>query len=262
MDIGLNNKRALVLASSGGLGLGIATALCREGAHVMLSGRSGDKLKAAAAELTAAGPGRAEFTVVDLTDADAAQSLHAAATASLGGVDVLVNNCGGPPPGGVEAQESDTWRSQFDVMVVRLIEMTNLCLPGMRESGWGRVLTVASSGVIQPIPNLSISNTIRSAIVGWNKSLSNEVAADGITVNILAPGRVATDRTQALDENAAKRQGKTVEEVRKASNATIPAGRYGRVEEFGAVAAFLVSEPASYVTGGIVRCDGGSIRSV
>lgn len=262
MDLGLKNKRAVVLASSGGLGLGIGTALCREGAHVLLSGRSGEKLAAAASELTEAGPGRADFEVIDLTDRSSAEALYAGAAAKLGGVDILVNNCGGPPPGGIEGQEMDAWRSQFDSMVVRLIEMTNLCLPGMRESGWGRVLTVASSGVIQPIPNLSISNTIRSALVGWNKSLSNEVAADGITLNILAPGRVATARTEALDANAAKRQGKTVEEVRTASHATIPARRYGTVEEFAAVAAFLVSEPASYVTGGIIRCDGGSIRSV
>ena len=185
-----------------------------------------------------------------------------AAVEEFEGVDILVNNAGGPPPGGIEAQDADTWRSQFDTMVLRLIEITNLCLPGMRDSGWGRVLTVASSGIIQPIPNLSISNTIRAALVGWNKSLSNEVAADGITLNILAPGRILTARTDQLDGGVAKRQGKTVDEVREASFATIPARRYGTVEEFGAVAAFLVSEPASYVTGGVIRCDGGSIRSV
>jgi 3-oxoacyl-[acyl-carrier protein] reductase len=262
MDLGLTDKRALVLASSGGLGLGIAAALCREGAHVLISGRSGDKLEAAAAELTEVGPGKADFEVVDLTDRAAAQDLYSAAKRKLGGVDILVNNCGGPPPGGIEAQDMDTWRHQFDTMVVRLIEMTNLCLPGMREKGWGRVLTVASSGVIQPIPNLSISNTIRSALVGWNKSLSNEIAAEGITLNILAPGRIATARTEDIDGRAAKKQGKSLEEIRAASHATIPARRYGTVEEFGAVAAFLVSEPASYVTGGIIRCDGGSIRSV
>ena len=262
MDLGLKNKRALVLASSSGLGLGIATALCAEGANVMLSGRSGNRLEAEAAALAARGPGKAHYQVADLSDADAAQRLFTAAQDKLGTVDILINNTGGPPPGGVEEQDRDTWRTQFETMVLSLIEMTNLCLPGMRDNGWGRVLTVASSGVVQPIPNLSISNTIRSALVGWNKSLSNEVAGDGITVNILAPGRVATARTRALDEAAAKRQGKSVEEVRKASNATIPAGRYGTVEEFGAVAAFLVSEPASYVTGSIIRCDGGSIRSV
>lgn len=262
MDLGIKEKRALVLASSSGLGLGIATALCREGANVLLCGRSADKLETAAAELTKAGPGKAGFSVTDLADEAAPGSLFAAASEQLGGVDILVNNTGGPPPGGIEAQDLETWRSQFETMVLRLIEMTNRCLPGMREAGWGRVLTVASSGIVQPIPNLSISNTIRSALVGWNKSLSNEVAGDGITVNILAPGRIATARTEALDKNAAERQGKTVDEVHAASCATIPAGRYGSVDEFGAVAAFLVSDPASYVTGSIIRCDGGSIRSV
>ena len=262
MDLKLDNKRALVLASSGGLGLGIAAALCAEGAHVLLAARSGEKLAKAAAELTERGPGRADHQTIDLAEADAATTLFDAATDKLGGIDILVNNTGGPPPGGIEGQDTDTWRSQFDTMVVRVIALTNLCLPGMRERGWGRILTVASSGVIQPIPNLSISNTIRSALVGWNKSLSNEIAADGITVNILAPGRVATARTAALDSAAAERQGKTVAEIEAASHATIPARRYGTVEEFGAVAAFLVSGPASYVTGSIVRCDGGSIRSV
>jgi len=133
-------------------------------------------------------------------------------------------------------------------MVVRLIEITNLCLPGMRQNGWGRILTLASSGVQQ--------------LVGWNKSLSNEVAADGVTANILAPGRINTARTEQLDAAAAKRQGKTVAEINAASSATIPAGRYGDVAEFGSVAAFLVSTRASYITGSVIRCDGGSIRSV
>ena len=262
MDLGLTGKRALVLASSSGLGLGIAGKLCAEGASVLLSGRSQDKLENAADMLTNVGPGNASYLVVDLSDPTSATSLYGAAQEALGGVDILVNNTGGPPPGGVEGQSADTWRSEFDTMVVRLIEMTNLCLPGMRERGWGRVLTVASSGIVQPIPNLSISNTIRSALVGWNKSLSNEVAADGITLNILAPGRIHTDRTDQLDAAAAKRLGKSIDEVRTASQATIPARRYGEVEEFAAVAAFLVSQPASYVTGGVIRCDGGSIRGV
>jgi 3-oxoacyl-[acyl-carrier protein] reductase len=262
MDLGLTDKRALVLASSSGLGLGIASKLCAEGASVLLSGRSQDKLENAADALSNLGPGTANYLVADLGDTDSADALFTAANETMGGVDILVNNTGGPPPGGVEGQSADVWRSQFDTMVVRVIEMTNLCLPGMRERGWGRVLTVASSGVIQPIPNLSISNTIRSALVGWNKSLSNEVAADGVTLNILAPGRIHTERTDQLDAAAAKRTGKSVEEVRQASEATIPARRYGAVEEFASVAAFLLSAPASYVTGGVIRCDGGSIRSV
>jgi len=262
MDLGLKDKRALVLASSQGLDLGIAKKLCEEGAHVLICGRSGDKLKAAAASLSKTGPGKADYVVTDLMNADSATQLHAAATDKLGGVDILVNNTGGPPPGSVSAPESDAWRAQFDAMVLRVIELSNLCIGDMKGQGWGRILSVASSGVVQPIPNLSMSNTIRAALVGWNKSLSNEIAAAGITVNILAPGRIHTDRVNQIDAAAAQRQDKTIDEVRAASRATIPAGRYGEVEEFASVAAFLVSEPASYVTGSVVRCDGGSIRSV
>ena len=262
MDLGLQGKKALVLASSQGLGLGIGSKLCEEGAHVLLSARSEDKLRTAAEILTAAGPGKAFYRVADLSQDDSAQRLYAAAKELLGGVDILVNNSGGPPPGGVEVPDATSWKEQFDTMVVRLIEMTNLCIEPMKQHGWGRVLTVASSSVIQPIPNLAMSNTVRSALVGWNKSLSNEVAGSGITVNILAPGRIHTERVDQLDEAASKRLGKSVEEVAAASRATIPAGRYGRVEEFGAVAAFLVSEPASYVTGSVIRCDGGAVKCV
>ena len=262
MDLGITGKRALVLASSQGLGLAIAGKLCEEGANVLICGRVEDKLAAVAAALSTAGPGKADYAVADLSDAGAAGALYKAAREKLGGVDILVNNTGGPPPGTVETPDAALWRSQIDTMLLRVIEITNLCLAGMKEAGWGRVLTVASSGIIQPIPNLAMSNTIRSALVGWNKSLSNEVAADGISVNILAPGRIHTQRTDDLDAADAKRSGRTVEEVMAASCATIPARRYGKVEEFGAVGAFLVSEPASYVTGSVIRCDGGSIRSV
>ncbi len=262
MNLGLDGKRALVLASSQGLGLGIATALCAEGASVLLSGRSGERLAAAAARLDRDGQGAADYVVADLGDADAAARLHAAATDKLGGVDILVNNTGGPPPGEVARADADEWRRQFEMMVLRVIEVSNRCVADMRERGWGRILTIASSGVLQPIPNLSMSNTLRSALTGWNKSLSNEVAADGVTVNLLAPGRIHTHRVDQLDQAAAERQGKSLDAVRAASRATIPVGRYGRVEEFAAVAAFLVSEPASYVTGSVVRCDGGMIRSL
>jgi len=262
MDLGIDGKRALVLASSQGLGLGIASKLCEEGAHVLISGRVEDKLATVAAELTAAGPGKADYAVIDLSEPDAAGRLHAAAKEILGGVDILINNTGGPPPGTVEKPDSALWRSQIDTMLIRIIEITNLCIADMSEAGWGRVLTVASSGVVQPIPNLAMSNTIRSSLVGWSKSLSNEVAASGITVNMLLPGRIRTDRLKQLDAAMAEKLGKPVEEVSAAEQATIPAGRYGTVEEFGSVGAFLVSEPARYMTGGLIRCDGGSIRGI
>lgn len=262
MDLGINGKRALVLASSQGLGLGIASKLCEEGAHVLISGRGEDKLAKAAAELTAAGPGKSDYAVADLSEPDAAGRLYAAAKEKLGGVDILVNNTGGPPPGTVEKPDSALWRAQIDTMLIRIIEITNLCIADMKEAGWGRVLTVASSGVVQPIPNLAMSNTIRSSLVGWSKSLSNEVAASGITVNMLLPGRIRTERLKQLDAANAERLGRPVEEVSAAEQATIPAGRYGTVEEFGSVGAFLVSEPARYMTGGLIRCDGGSIRGI
>ena len=262
MDLKLQGKKALVLASSQGLGLGVAAALCAEGADVMISGRSREKLSEAAAKLTGTGPGSASYCVVDLGDPASARHLYAEATRELGHIDILVNNVGGPPPGTVEAQDMQTWRTQFDIMVVRLIEITNLCLPGMRERRWGRVLTIASSSIIQPIDGLSVSNTIRSAVVGWSKSLSNETAADGITVNILSPGRIETERVVQIDGINAQKRNLSVEQVRAASMASIPIGRYGTTAEFGSVAAFVVGEPASYITGSIIRCDGGLIRSV
>ena len=262
MDLGLEGKRALILASSQGLGYGVARRVCAEGADVLLSSRSGEKLAAAADELNGVGGGSAAYVVQDLADEGAADSLYAAAKEKLGGVDILVNNTGGPPPGKVETPDTALWHAQIDVMLVRIIEITNLCLADMRAGGWGRILTIASSGIEQPIPNLAMSNTIRSALVGWNKSLSNEVARHGITANILTPGRIHTERTKALDGAEARERGISIEEVQAESGKTIPVGRYGTVEEFGAVGAFLVSEPASYVTGGIIRCDGGAIRGV
>jgi 3-oxoacyl-[acyl-carrier protein] reductase len=264
MDLGIENRNALVLASSQGLGLGIAKKLCEEGVNVLLSGRSEDKLAAAAEELTANGngPGKAHYTVVDLFNADAAHQLYRAAQHNPGGVDILVNNTGGPPPGTVDSPDSEQWHAQIDAMLIRIIEITNLCIVDMKKSGWGRVLTLASSGVVQPIPNLSMSNTIRSSLVGWSKSLSNEVAGAGITVNMLLPGRIHTERVDQIDAANAKKLGKTVEEVAAETQASIPMGRYGTVEEFASVGAFLVSEAARYVTGSLIRCDGGLIRSV
>ncbi|HUT49803.1 MAG TPA: SDR family oxidoreductase [Alphaproteobacteria bacterium] len=262
MDLGINGKRALVLASSRGLGLGIAEALAGEDANVLLCGRSADRLEAAATAISARGAGTASHVAIDLADAGSTAALHAAAQDMLGGIDILINNTGGPPPGSITGPDLALWREQFETMVVRVIDMTNRCLPGMQKAGWGRIVTVASSGVIQPIANLGLSNALRSALVGWSKTLAGEVAGDGVTVNIVVPGRIHTERVDELDAAAARRQDKAVAEVAAASRATIPAGRYGRIEEFAAVAAFLASAPASYVTGSIVRCDGGAIRSV
>lgn len=262
MDFGITGKRALVLASSRGLGLGIATALAQEDANVLLCGRSGEKLAENCARINALGKGKADWVWSDLAEDDAVTALVKAVEEKFGGVDILVNNTGGPTPGTTEDMTPEKLDSFFQTMVLRVITLTNALLPNMKAQGWGRILTVASSGVIEPIPNLALSNTLRGALVGWNKTLATEVAAHGITANMILPGRIHTDRIDELDGANAKRQGKSLEEVRTASIASIPAKRLGTVEEFGAVGAFLCSGPAAYVTGSTIRVDGGAAKSI
>ena len=262
MDFGITGKRALVLASSRGLGLGIAQALAAEGANVILCGRDRERLAAGVSAITAGGKGKAEAIPTDLTRSEAVAALNAAVEQKFGGIDILVNNVGGPPPKPISAVGIDEWQSQFETMVLSLLRVTGHFLPGMRQRKWGRILTIASSGVVQPIPNLGISNALRSTLVGWSKTLAAEVASDGVTVNIIAPGRIHTDRVDETDRAVAKRDNKSIEDVRRASYTQIPMGRYGTVQEFAATAAFLVSAPASYLTGSIIRVDGGYIRSI
>jgi len=262
MDFGIKGRRALVLASSRGLGLGVATALVAEGADVAITGRSAERLEAAAARLNASGPGRAVALPLDFAAPDAVEILVRESLAKLGGVDILVNNTGGPPPGPVSKVADETWTAQFDMMVRKVISITGALVPAMIERRWGRVLTLASTSVIEPIPYLGISNTLRSALVGWSKSLASEIAPSGVTVNMLLPGRIQTERVDELDRANAAASGKTAEAVAEASRASIPLGRYGTVEEFADVATFLVSQRASYVTGTIIRCDGGATRSI
>ena len=260
MDLGLSGKRALVLSSSRGLGLGIAQGLAAEGADVMMTARSADQLQAAAEAINAQGKGRAHTFASEL--AGRVELIYKAAVEALGRIDILIANTGGPPARTAFLVKPEEWTPQFEAMVTPIFHLASLVLPPMRERGWGRLITVASSGVIQPIPNLAISNALRSCIVGWSKTLASEVARDGVTVNLILPGRIATDRTAELDAANAKAQGKSVEEVAAAARAQIPAGRYGRVQEFADVVCFLASERASYVTGGMIRVDGGMIRSV
>ena len=262
MDLGITGKRALVLASSRGLGKGIAVALAREGAHVLLCGRSAETLAANCAAINAEGLGRADWVQADLGETDFVETMVAAVSEKLGGIDILVNNSGGPTPGSTEDMSEEKLAAYFQSMVLRIITLTNRLLPGMKTQGWGRILTVASSGVIEPIPGLALSNTLRPALAGWSKTLASEDAEFGVTSNMLLPGSIFTDRLKSLDAAAAERSGKTVEAVKAASEKAIPARRYGTVEEFAATAAFLCSAPASYVTGSIIRCDGGAARSV
>ncbi|MDO6586972.1 SDR family oxidoreductase [Salipiger sp. 1_MG-2023] len=214
--------------------------------------------------MNARGAGQAEWVTVDLSAPDFSAKLADHVRAQMGGVDILVNNTGGPKPGAardIEVAELMA-QAQAQAMVASVIDLTGRLIPDMCAQGWGRVLTIASSGIEQPTPNLALSNTLRGALAGWNKTLASEVAGDGVTCNMLLPGRIHTNRVDQLDGAAAEKQGKPLEDVRAASRGSIPAKRYGSVTEFGAVGAFLCSDPAGYVTGSMVRCDGGMIRSV
>ncbi|MGB0634361.1 MAG: SDR family oxidoreductase [Paracoccaceae bacterium] len=262
MDTGLKKKNALVLSSSRGLGLGIAEALADEGANVLLTGRSEDRLKENVLRINKKGQGKAEYACIDLNDRESVSVLERNVREVFGGADILINNTGGPPPGKMVDADINTLPGQIEAMVTRIIQITDMIIPHMRAQQWGRIVTIGSSGLIQPIPNLALSNLIRASLVGWSKSLSNDLGPEGITVNMLLPGRIDTERVGEIDEAAAKRTGTSVDAVQKASMATIPLARYGTVSEFSAVATFLVSEAASYVTGSQIRCDGGLIRSV
>ncbi len=261
MDLGIKGKRALVLGASRGLGAGMARALAAEGCNLFLAARTAERLDERARELSREYGVTVENRPLDLGDLDSVEACARAAGGS-GGVDILINTTGGPPPSGALGVTPALWLQQFQSMVLGVIRLTDLLVPAMRERRWGRVVTVTSSGVIQPIPVLAVSNTLRASIVTFMKTLSTEVAADGVTVNVMAPGRIWTERTDEIDAANAKRSGASQEQVRRQSMATIPVGRYGTVEEFAAVACFLASAQASYVTGQVMRVDGGMIRSV
>jgi 3-oxoacyl-[acyl-carrier protein] reductase len=261
MDLGLAGKRALVLGGNRGIGFGIAKALAAEGTNVLIAARDPARLVAAADELRANGAGKIASAEIDLQKTGELAAFAERITASFGPIDILVNNTGGPAYGGAANRPLNEWREAFDDMVLSVIALTDALLPGMRARKWGRVLTVVSSGVMQPIPILAISNSLRAAVVGWSKTLSGEVAADGVTVNILVPGRIDTERVRLTDKATAENQGISIETVQARSTATIPIGRYGSPDELGAAAAFVCSARASYMTGAMLRIDGGIVRS-
>ncbi|MDQ7982053.1 SDR family oxidoreductase [Paraburkholderia sp. SARCC-3016] len=261
MDFGIDNRTALVMGAGGGLGRAIALALAREGCKVVLADIDADALDDS--DRAVRETGAQTFALQwDLGDLSVIDARIGAIEARFGGVDILVNNTGGPPPTPASGQPAELWEQHFRSMVLSVIAVTDRVLPGMKTKRWGRVVTSASSGVIAPIPGLAVSNALRMSLVGWSKTLAREVGRDGITANVVVPGRIGTDRIRFLDEAKAKREGRSVESVSTESTAAIALGRYGQPAEYAGAVAFLASAAASYVTGSVMRVDGGLIASV
>ena len=253
MDLKIAGRRALVLGGNRGMGLAIAKALAAEGAEVAIAARDAAALAAAAQAI-----GVARTFQFDLAQTTQLPDFADA----VGAIDILVNNTGGPPYGGALGREPAVWEESFRAMSLSVIRLTDLFLPAMRAAGWGRVLTIVSTGAVQPIPLLGVSNVLRAGLIAWSKSLAPEVAKDGVTINILMPGRIATERVDLTDQAIAAREGISADQVRQRSWSQIPMGRYGAPEEVAAVAAFACSHLASYLTGSVLRVDGGVVRHV
>lgn len=262
MELGIRGKVALVAASSKGLGRATAEELAAEGVSLVLCARGREALEAAAAEI-----GRRHGVEVLAVTADVGRRGEAARVAEqglarFGRVDILFTNSGGPPPGRFESLTPADWDRAAALVLGSVVEFTAAVLPGMKERGWGRILNVTSIAAKQPVDNLMLSNSIRSAVTGFARTLANEVAPFGVTVNNLLPGFTATERMVELSEATAAREGISKEEALRRFTASVPMGRMAEPREFAALAAFLASDRASYITGQSMAVDGGWIRAL
>jgi 3-oxoacyl-[acyl-carrier protein] reductase len=249
VDLGIEGKVALVTGASAGLGFAVASALAAEGARVAITSRSGQRIEAAAKKIGARG------YIHETSDIARVPALVALVEQQLGPIDILVTNTGGPPPSPDPLGYSDAqWEAAYRDLVLAPIALIQKVLPGMRQRHWGRILNLSSSAVREPIPNILLSSAHRSGILAAFKTLARHVAADGVTVNSVLPGRIATQRIIDLSGS--------LQAAQKAAATEVPAGRLGRVDEFGAAAAFLCSEPAAYITGVALLVDGGLTRSI
>ena len=252
MDLGLTNTSAIVCGASAGMGLAIATSLADEGCAVTMLARDRDRLAAAAA-----GVSGALATPGDVRDEAALARAVSETVAARGRLDIVVNNAGGPPPGTFQSTPDEAWTEAFELSLHSAVRLTRLALPHLKASGRGRVVNITSWSVREPIPHLMLSNAIRPGVVGWAKALSHELGADAITVNTIAPGKIATGRMQELWE-----QAPDPEQARRADMAAIPAGRLGDPAEVAAAVVFLCSLQAAYISGAVLPVDGGLLRGI
>src|SRR5467141_1608508 len=262
MDLGIKGKTALVVAASKGMGRASALGLAAEGARVVMCARGEAALEDAAAEVKRQTGADVLALVADASRAADISRVVAEANRAFGGVDILVANVGGPPPGPFEQMTDEQWKAAFEQVHLSTVRFIRAVLPDMKQKKWGRILAIQSSSVKQPVEGLVLSNGIRPAIAGMFKTLAGEVAKDGVTVNLVLPGRIMTDRFMGHQKDLAERAGKTLEAwIAERSTADIPMGRIGTPEEFASMVVFLASERASYITGTVAQVDGGLIKS-
>jgi 3-oxoacyl-[acyl-carrier protein] reductase len=262
VDLDLKGRPALVAAASRGLGRACARSLAAEGASVAICARDGGALEATRDEIAEATGSTVVAIPADVSKEEDAIRFVREGREALGGCQILVPNAGGPPMASFGDLGDDAFRDALEALFFSSLRMAREALPSMREAGYGRIVVISSIAVRQPIPNLMLSNSARAAVAGWAKTLSDEVAREGITVNTVMPGRVMTDRVQHLIETASKASGRSLDEERDAQQQMIPVGRFGKPEEVGDLVAFLASPRAAYLTGSSILVDGGAFRGL
>ena len=258
MDLKLSGKVAMVGGGSKGLGLAVARALAGEGARVSIASRNRESIGRAAAAIST----DVLATTADLASAADIERWHQATIDRFGGIDLLFTNAGGPPAGRALDFGDAAWQSAFELLVLSVVRQVRLVVPSMQQRGGGAILMSTSSAVKEPIPNIALSNVLRASVAALAKTLALELASDGIRVNQLIPGRIGTDRVGEIDAINARKAGISPDEQKRRSVSTIPLGRYGEPEEFGKMAAFLLSDAAAYVTGASVQVDGGLVKGL
>jgi 3-oxoacyl-[acyl-carrier protein] reductase len=262
LDLGLRGKVALVSASSKGLGRAIAEELAAEGANLVVCARGEDALRQTAESIRTASGVTVVDVAADVSEQSGIDRIVKAALDKFGKVDILVTNSGGPPSGPFESLTPEMWNSATRLLLTSAVGLTRALLPGMKERQWGRILNVTSIAVKQPVDGLMLSNSLRAAVTGFARSLANEVAPFKVTVNNIMPGYTRTDRVEELARASAERSGGSVKDLFAKWEKETPMGRLAEPREFAALAAFLVSERASYITGSSISVDGGWIRSL